>query len=217
MFSIPLIFIKYKKAIIKKPKIQKIIKIIFLIGLIFQQITFIYFSFFIKGDGIIDGLPLYTCRITVYVSIFALVLNSNKLKTVTIIWGIVGGILAMLVPDLHPYKWPHILYMNFFLTHILIFAIGMYFLLIEEVRPNTENKIFTYKFANIFLIMTLALNYILNTNYSYLRISPVYKDFFLKFNPILYAIFVIALYNIEIFIIMKIYEKICGKTLKNTN
>ena len=91
MVIVAILLYKYRRKIKENKKIYKYVRFIFIFLLAFQQISFLYFICFVRKDTINEALPLYTCRISIYSGFFALILNSNNLKILTIFWGLIGG------------------------------------------------------------------------------------------------------------------------------
>ena len=137
MVIVAILLYKYRRKIRENKKIYKYVRFIFIFLLAFQQISFLYFICFVRKDTINEALPLYTCRISIYSGFFALIFNSNNLKILTIFWGLIGGIIGLIFPDLMPYSWPHIMYVNFFLTHF--FSI-LGFAIFPNSRQNSNKK-----------------------------------------------------------------------------
>ena len=184
MVIVAILLYKYRRKIKENKKIYKYVRFIFIFLLAFQQISFLYFICFVRKDTINEALPLYTCRISIYSGFFALIFNSNNLKILTIFWGLIGGIIGLIFPDLMPYSWPHIMYVNFFLTHFLVF------------------------WVSLFLLITEIINLKFNLNYAYLSYSPVFTNLLNKLPAIIYFLLAAILYNFSIFLNFYIFKKL---------
>ena len=199
---------RYRKNIIENKKVYKIIRNLFIFLLAFQQLSFLFFLSFIRHDTIREALPLYTCRVSIYSGFFALLFYNKNLKILTIFWGLIGGLIGMIYPDLTPYSWPHIMYVNFFLTHYLVFWVSLFFLIVDEVRLNRENLKFLFVFVNIFLMVTEIINLKFGLNYAYLSYSPIFTDLLKKLPGYLYFILAGVLYNFSIILNYYIFKKL---------
>lgn len=199
---------RYRKNTRENKKIYKIIRNSFIFLLAFQQLSFLFFLSFIRHDTISEALPLYTCRVSIYSGFFALLFNNKNLKILTIFWGLIGGLIGMIYPDLSPYSWPHIMYVNFFLTHYLVFWVSLFFLVVDGVRLNRGNLKFLFIFVNIFLIITELINLKFGLNYAYLSYSPIFTDLLKKLPGYLYFILAGILYNFSIILNYYIFKKL---------
>ncbi|MFQ9998212.1 MAG: TIGR02206 family membrane protein [Anaerococcus obesiensis] len=189
MVIVAILLYKYRRKIRENKKIYKYVRLIFIFLLAFQQISFLYFICFVRKDTINEALPLYTCRISIYSGFFALIFNSNNLKILTIFLGLIGGIIGLIFPDLMPYSWPHIMYVNFFLTHFLVFWVSLFFLIVDKIKIKKENLKF-------------------NLNYAYLSYSPVFTNLLNKLPAIIYFLLAAILYNFSIFLNFYIFKKL---------
>lgn len=208
MIFIGFLIYRYRKNLRENKKYYKITRNIFLFLLAFQQLSFLFFLSFIRHDTISEALPLYTCRVSIYSGFFALLFNNKNLKILTIFWGLIGGLIGMIYPDLSPYSWPHIMYVNFFLTHYLVFWVSLFFLVVDGVRLNRGNLKFLFIFVNIFLIITELINLKFGLNYAYLSYSPIFTDLLKKLPGYLYFILAGILYNFSIILNYYIFKKL---------
>lgn len=208
MVIVAILLYKYRRKIRENKKIYKYVRFIFIFLLVFQQISFLYFICYVRKDTINEALPLYTCRISIYSGFFALIFNSNNLKILTIFWGLIGGIIGLIFPDLMPYSWPHIMYVNFFLTHFLVFWVSLFFLIVDKIKIKKENLKFLFIFVNVFLLITEIINLKFNLNYAYLSYSPVFTNLLNKLPAVIYFLLAAILYNFSIFLNFYIFKKL---------
>ncbi len=179
-----------------------ILKIIALLVL-FEQVSFLYFYFFKTNYGLEEGLPLFTCRIALYTAFFGIILNSSKLKGVTCYFGIIGGILAVIYPDMYDYAFPHALYVDFFLEHIIILWASCLFIFVEDFSFSKDEFVYALFFTNIFLAISLVINYLLDSNYAYLARPPFAIEFFQKIPYPIFVIIIFATYDLLVLIVHK--------------
>lgn len=203
LISICCFIIFFKESLIKDNKKRKILKLIFLFLLIFQQINFLYFFVFIKGTGIYESLPLYTCRFAIYASIFAIITGSEKFKGLSVYLGMIGSFIAFLSPDLEKYSFPHILFINYFLTHFLIYSVALYYIIIEKYSFSKEGLKNTLLILNLYLFITLFIDMLLDTNYAYLKKSPVMIEKFNMIPKMIYTLLIFLIYNLSIILCHK--------------
>lgn len=173
--------------------------------ILFHQVTFLYFSFFIRTDGLASGLPLYTCRMALWTALLALISKKEAFKGITIYWGLIGGILPMILPDLMAYSWPHITNFNYFLTHFSIFWASIYFLGVDQYQFNQHDLNFSLVFVNLFLILCLFANKFFDTNYAYLSASPILTGSLESMPRIFYHALIFLAYNLFIVLVHWIF------------
>ena len=173
--------------------------------IVLHQVTFLYFSFFIRTDGLASGLPLYTCRMALWTALLALISKKEAFKGITIYWGLIGGILPMILPDLMAYSWPHITNFNYFLTHYSIFWASIYFLGVDQYQFNQDDLNFSLAFVNLFLVLCLFANKFFYTNYAYLSASPVLTTSLESMPRIFYYALVFLAYNLFIVLVHWIF------------
>ena len=164
---------------------------------------FIYYYFFLKEPFSWDDLlPIYTCRIAQWAGFFALLFNEKvSFKTVNVYWGCIGGVLALISPDIYPYKFPHATVFCFFAKHFIIIICAAIFIFVDNYEFSKRQLKFMYEFANINLLVFLIFGYSTGSNAGYLLHSPIFTGFFDSVNKIIYTIFVFAIYNLLIYII----------------
>lgn len=208
MIFIGFLIYRYRKNLRENKKYYKITRNIFLFLLAYQQLSFLFFLSFVRHDTISEALPLYTCRVSIYSGFFALLFNNKNLKILTIFWGLIGGLIGLIYPDLMAYSWPHIMYVNFFLTHYLVFWVSLFFLIVDEVRLSRDNLKFLFIFVNVFLIITEIINLNFGLNYAYLTYSPIFTENLSKLPGFLYFLIAGVLYNFSIYLNFYIFKKL---------
>ena len=186
----------YRDKIKKNQKLYSLLKYIILVGIILDQAAFLYFHLAIMPRDFKEAFPLYTCRASLYTGFIAIALNSKKFRAMTVYWGLIGGILPMLAPDLYHYRFPHAMYINFFATHFLIFWTALIFIFVEDYDFDRRDLPFIFKFANGVLLISKLTNIFFDANYAYLERSPIMEDLFLKLPYPLYFLIVLGVYNL---------------------
>lgn len=169
----------------------------------FEQVSFIYFYFFKTDLGLEEGLPLFTCRIALYTTFFGIILNSKKLKGITVYYGIIGGILALFYPDMYHYAFPHVLYVDFFVEHISILWAACLFVFVEDFEFSKGQFYFALAFTNVFLAVSLIVDQVVDANYAYLLRAPFAIEFFQSIPYSLFVAVTFVTYNFLVWISQK--------------
>ena len=119
-----------------------------------------------------DVLPFHLCS-TAIMATAVLMLSRNRLAyELTYFWGLSGTLQAILTPDLEE-PFPHPLYLSYFFTHGLIILGALYATLVFRFRPFPRSMVRVYVITAIYCFaFILPLNYLIDTNYVYMRYKP---------------------------------------------
>ena len=119
-----------------------------------------------------DVLPFHLCS-TAIMATAVLMLSRNRLAyELAYFWGFSGTLQAILTPDLEE-PFPHPLYLSYFVTHGLIILGALYATLVFRFRPSPRSIVRVYVITAIYcFVLILPLNYLIDTNYVYMRYKP---------------------------------------------
>ncbi|MDO4594716.1 MAG: TIGR02206 family membrane protein [Tissierellia bacterium] len=168
----------------------------------------ILFTWYLTGTKFYEeGLPFYTCRLSGVFFVISYFFDKKSLKACGVYLGFVGGIMAILTPEMYPYSMLHFTNLNFFFYHICLLSISSYYMVHEKDDILNRQKN-TQKIVFVLLILIAILNSKIGTNYSYTAIPPVARNLFQKLNWFVYFFILVMLYQISIIIEAKIMKKI---------
>ncbi|MFM1572332.1 TIGR02206 family membrane protein [Helcococcus ovis] len=161
------------------------------------------------------SLPVYNCRIVAWFFIYDIFIGNKILRKIGIYWGLMGGILAILMPEPYAFRFPHYTNFQFFIFHYLIFLIAIYNIVVRKESLDKKDLLFTVKFTAIYnlcvMIFTLLLrNYYPKANYGFLVEAPNVVKNLMPLQGILYYIFVLLLYSL-IMVVMHFVGKLFCK------
>ncbi|WBW97516.1 YwaF family protein [Oceanirhabdus sp. W0125-5] len=169
LFIISLYF--FKKRYSNIPHKNILVKIIGY-GVIGSQILMYLWYIHTGWFNIHDSLPLYISRITSIVSGIMILTNSKKLFDVIYFWGLIPPFIALMLPEIEYFSFPHIRFWFYFIGHAFTIFAVFYMLIIEEMKPNFNS----FKKASIWLLIYCAIafifNVLTNSNYGYLMNLP---------------------------------------------
>jgi hypothetical integral membrane protein (TIGR02206 family) len=117
-------------------------------------------------------LPLHTCSISAWLSIYVLLTRSYRVYEIIFFIGIAGASQSLLTPDAGPYGLPHFRAIQTLATHGLIIIAMVYMTTIEKFRPTWSSVWRTMLIANIYLVLVTAVNVSLDSNYMYTLRKP---------------------------------------------
>lgn len=118
-----------------------------------------------------DGLPLYHCRISLWVVSIGILFN---IRSKFILWlsylGIAMSLMVLLMRDMDPYSFPHITNFYYFLGHGAIFLISASYIEKYEEKLSVKQSLV---YALLLHTAVLGIDILLNSNYAYLRKLPI--------------------------------------------
>ncbi len=120
-----------------------------------------------------EGLPLYLCRITFIITIFSFLFNYKKLNFVIVYQGTVGGIMGLASPDVSGYLFPHVFYLIYFSSHILLICAALIVFIADDYETTFAEfkKVLIYNV--IFIVAVSLINIVLGgTNYGFTSRPP---------------------------------------------
>jgi hypothetical integral membrane protein (TIGR02206 family) len=82
-----------------------------------------------------------------------------------------GCIQALITPDMQD-SFPHPINMRYFFIHIGLVQSILYAALVYQFRPSWRSLGKAFLWSNYYFIGVLGVNYLLNTNFMYLRQKP---------------------------------------------
>ena len=119
-----------------------------------------------------EVLPLHLCSAGILLTAVLLLWRSFRAFEVVYFWGFSGTLQAILTPDLEE-VFPQPAYLSYFLSHGLIILGAFYAILVFRFRPWPSSIWRVYLMTALYSFVLIApLNYLLDTNYVYLRHKP---------------------------------------------
>lgn len=173
--------------------------------LIIQQATLYLWYFLGDYKFLSEGLPLFHCRIAIILVSIGLIFKKNFMMKMGSYWGIAGSILALLFVNLDSFTFPHITQFSYFIGHIFLFWGCVYILNIKKLGMSKTDFYKAFIVTNLYHIIISKINYLINSNYAYMKSSPI--EIGIKLNPILYGFIVMMIFNLVLLIEFIILNK----------
>ena len=170
--TILILFLRNKKSL---TKIAKVIGYILLIQIL---CTNIYLLCITKTRSFHDSLPLSLCRASIILSALALITRKHFFIQRAVYLGISGGIQSILTPDFSYGNTLYILFDYYFVHGMLIF-IPIFLIYSMKFRLNKFSSIKAFLYGNILLAIIFPLNFIIGSNYMYLKEKPLVNNILL--------------------------------------
>ena len=182
------------------------------IGLMFIDQIILYIWQIKSGHFSWDmSLPLYHCRIAVWMLIIGVGFNIRKMKLIGIYWGSLGSVMALILTDLYNFKFPHYTNFQFFLVHILMGWLIIGLLSLPNIIINKKDHKFVLIFTNIYNMALFVFNILMSksypeVNYGYMKeLPPMLPPFSSIF---VHLIFMIVVFNIGIMLLGLIFKHV---------
>ncbi len=193
LICIVVFFISCKKDIKKLNK--TFIRIMGFLLFSFQLGITIWF-FLVKKELLKEGLPLYFCRISSIVVGFSLMLYKIKGKIVNFfaIFSVFGASIALLVPNMEAYNFPHITTISYMAIHGMLLFESIYLVRTSGVSLS-RNTIIKLTIGVVFPIH--IVNLVLGSNYAYtVDLPSVLKTIPQQFSAVFIALTTILIVEI---------------------
>lgn len=129
------------------------------------------FTSFEGTFSIQEELPLHLCRILAFIMPFVIYYKNKKWFGITYFFTIVGTLQALLTPDL-PQAAPHYSYASYWMLHGILIYLPIYCIVVFGFKIKKKDFINAIIPGNIYLVLTLIINFAIGSNYFYTRHKP---------------------------------------------
>lgn len=160
------------KEAIRSPKPAKIIWISLMILLLGQQVLLYGWYYFTGNFDVKDALPLYPCRVSSLLCIGLMLKWNEKWFDLLFFMGLLGAVLALLMPDTWNLGFPNAMFIQFFAGHSAILMTIFYLVITKGYSPSKKALISAYKICSAYLGSLILLNQYLGSNYGYMAQKP---------------------------------------------
>lgn len=114
-----------------------------------------------------DSLPLHLCRLGVFIAAWHLFTLDRRARALTLFWGLGLSSQIFFTPYIKE-GYGHLSFWIYWLNHIQIVGVAIYDIVVLGFRPNGRDLRFATIAGVIYALVTIGLNVLLGTNYSYL-------------------------------------------------
>ncbi|HXA08705.1 MAG TPA: TIGR02206 family membrane protein [Chthoniobacterales bacterium] len=118
-----------------------------------------------------QALPFQLCDWAMVTIIVALLTARRSWTEVSYFWGIGGTFQAILTPNLQV-GFPDIRFISFFIGHCGIVAGVIFLMIARRFRPTLGSVWRTLAWSQLYLVATLAVDYLTGDNYGFLLHKP---------------------------------------------
>ena len=117
-------------------------------------------------------LPLHSCAISVWGSIYVVWTRSYRVYEILFFIGTAGAVQTLATPDAGTYGLPHFRALQTLSAHGMIVIAMTYMTVIEGFRPTWRSLWKTMLIGNIYLVFVTGVNYLIGSNYMYTLRKP---------------------------------------------
>lgn len=196
---------------IKNSSIEKRIKIIFVIWLLFLELTY-HIHYWSYG---MFSVPLHICSFGVSLSVILLITDNKKVFEILFFVGTLGGLFALFIPNTLGYTFYNMRYYHFIFLHMSITMVPVYYYKAYGYRVKRISILKTFALFMIILPLVVFVNYKFNRNYMFIGEKPKILANILPDWPYYIIIFLVCailvsylLYLISNFQYKKAYKRI---------
>lgn len=158
-------------------KSKDVLRIILACLLLTEDLTRNIFNLF-QPTYVQVYLPLYICHCTSLATLLALFTRNRTVFTFGCIYGLFGGVVAMLTPDYALYLPPHLYYESFFVHHVAMVWGLIYLMMVEGMRPSRKGYFVAQGLFLVMAALSLYVNAKTGSNYNFLTKLPVRGSLF---------------------------------------
>jgi len=170
-----LIPLKFSKKIRNHPK-EKILKIILAIVLILLEIGYHIHNWYKP----MTSVPLHICSFAVFLNVTLLLTDSKRVFEYAFFFGILGGLLALYLPDTMGFPYYNFRYYHFLILHSLLIVVPLYYYKAYGYRVDYKITIKVFKAVVITGIVIYIINSFIGTNYWFVTKVPSNVQFVFK-------------------------------------
>tara|TARA_B110000116_G_scaffold47721_1_gene39694 strand:- start:1134 stop:1811 length:678 start_codon:yes stop_codon:yes gene_type:complete len=194
-FSVVLLLFLLRKQSLKIKEIfQKALAFAFILVYLITLITTLR-----NGTwNIQDHLPLHLCRISFIICFITLLSKTQWMYEWCLFLAIPAGFHSLLTPELTngTSNW---FFFDYYFVHAGMLLAPLYLTLIMEMRPRKRAWLHTFYRLQIPVVFIFPLNFIINSNYMYLKAKPIVE------NPLLIGQWPYYILVLELVTLLHIY------------
>lgn len=116
-------------------------------------------------------LPMEFCDWAMFVTVAALFTHNRLMSELSYFWVLSGSIHALLTPNLAQ-TFPQLSFFLFFIGHLGLVASSLYIVFGLGLFPRQGSILRVIVFSELYFISALALDFLIDANYGYLRFKP---------------------------------------------
>ena len=193
-------FIKYSNRNFNKNQKEKAVHVL---GC-FVSITIISFHLyriFFDNYNFKTDLPLYLCSLmSVIIPVFTYY-RKYWMFEILVFWIVGGTLQAVITPDITD-GFPSFNYFRYWVVHLGLLSVIFYFIFVFKMKPKLKSVFKSFLALQVYIVLMIILNYILNANYFYLNEKPKSASLLDYFGEWPYYLLIVQLIIIPLFMLI---------------
>ncbi len=184
VFIVSILFLFKNKSVVVKDNFAKWLSISFLLTYVISNSYVLYSGCW----NVQDNLPLHLCRISFFISMIVLITKKQWMYEWVLYLAIPTGIHSILTPEMTQgvNAW---FYFDYYFVHAGLILVPLYLTIVIRMRTRVDAWWRTILRLQIPVAIILPLNFLLESNYIYLRHKPLVDNPFLIGEWPVYIIF----------------------------
>jgi hypothetical integral membrane protein (TIGR02206 family) len=193
--------LKNKSAIVKS-NFARGLSVAFILTYVISNTIAIYNGWW----NLQDNLPLHLCRISFFISMVVLLTRKQWMYEWVLFLAIPSGIHSMLTPEMTKgiSTW---FYFDYYFVHAGLILVPLYLTIVMGMKSRADAWWKTILRLQIPVAIILPLNFLLESNYIYLRHKPLVDNPFLIGEWPIYIVFLELIMLVHVFVIHKLAPK----------
>jgi hypothetical integral membrane protein (TIGR02206 family) len=193
--------LKNKSAIVKS-NFARGLSVAFILTYVISNTIAIYNGWW----NLQDNLPLHLCRISFFISMVVLLTRKQWMYEWVLFLAIPSGIHSMLTPEMTKgiSTW---FYFDYYFVHAGLILVPLYLTIVMGMKSRADAWWKTILRLQIPVAIILPLNFLLESNYIYLRHKPLVNNPFLIGEWPIYIVFLELIMLVHVFVIHKLAPK----------
>ena len=118
------------------------------------------------------NLPIQLCGISSLICCVLPIKKKDKLFEFVYYTGIIGGVMAILTPQMNYFDGTIRYYLNFYVSHSLIIALPIFMFLHLDMKLPRLSWFKLWINLNILMAIIMPINFLLDSNYMYVNAPP---------------------------------------------
>lgn len=155
----------------RMPHLKKAVRATLALALLVVDLGWFAVLIFHYKVGLKWALPLQLSDISILLAIFVIFTLHQRAFDVVFYWGLTAVPLAMITPNI-PRAFPDPYTIVFFILHGLLVVVLLYLVWSGTLRPSRMSAVLSFVTLNGYMLLVLAANAVLGTNYMYLMQKP---------------------------------------------
>lgn len=177
-------------------------------------LSFHLYNICFKSYDIKTDLPLYLCSLMALIIPVFSYFRKYWMFEVLVFWIIAGTLQGVITPDI-AVGFPSFDYFRYWIVHLGLLSIIFYAIFVLEMKPRFKSVFISFLALQLYIIIIVVINFILEANYFYLNEKPKSTSILDYFGVWPYYIVVTQLIVIPLFLIIY-FAFILGSRYKRT-